>query len=310
MKVKELVGRFKNLSDPEVAREALPGRLGPMVSIALRSRFTGLAAEVAFWGVFILPWVLLGIVGSVGVVSRWFEVDAVTRIRDEIMQRANDVLTSETANETLRPILDEILLEGNGGLGILGFGAALWSGSRLVSTVVVVVRAVHAAAVPESMSPRSWAQVRATSLGAYLLALATLAIAFPLLLLGPQILARLGLGAFTSVLYWGGTTALALFLVAGMYRAAVPKHDLRAAVIGATVALVVWGIGSLALRLYLGGLGEASPVEAFAAPVALLLWAYVTALAVVLGAVVDAGLRRDIRDEATMAEVLGAAEKS
>jgi hypothetical protein len=41
-----------------------------------------------------------------------------------------------------------------------------------------------------------------------------------------------------------------------------------------------------------------------------LLWAYVTALAVVLGAVVDAGLRRDIRDEATMAEVLGAAEKS
>jgi membrane protein len=306
MKMKDFVQRFKNLRDPENATKALPGRLGLMVSIALRSRFTGLAAEVAFWGVFILPWILLGIVGSVGVVSRWFEVDAVTRIRDEIMQRANDVLTSEAANETLRPILDEILLEGNGGLGILGFGAALWSGSRLVSTVVVVVRVVHAAAAPQSVSSRSWAQVRAISLGAYLLALGTLAVAFPLLLLGPQILARLGLGAFTSVLYWGGVVSLTLFLIAGMYRAAVPQHDLRAAVAGALVALTIWGIGSLALRLYLGGLGEASPVETFAAPVALLLWAYVTALAVVVGAVVDAGLRRDIRRESEMSDVLGA----
>jgi membrane protein len=306
MTMKDFMRRFKNLSDPEAASDALPGRLGAMLTIALRSRFTGLAAEVAFWGVFILPWVLLGIVGSVGVVSRWFEVDAVTRIRDEIMQRANDVLTSEAANETLRPILDEILLEGNGGLGLLGFGVALWSGSRLVSTVVVVVRVVHSAAAPASVSSRSWAKVRAISLGAYLLALATLAVAFPLLLLGPQILARLGLGAFTSVLYWGGVTALAIFLVAGMYRAAVPKHDLRAAIVGALVALTIWGIGSLLLRLYLGGLGEASPVEAFAAPVALLLWAYVTALAVVLGAVVDAGLRRDIRDPSEMSDVLGA----
>jgi membrane protein len=285
-----LMQRARELRDPEAARELLPPRLASMVAIAQRARIGGLAAEIAFWGIFILPWVLLGVVSTIGYVQRWFGTDAVSELRDQILDRADDVLTSEAVNETLRPMLDEILSEGRGGLGALGFAAALWSGSRLISTSVVVIRQVHAAAHPRETAEKSWARLRAKSLGAYLLALLALAVGLPLLLAGPRILNALGLGVFGAVAYWLGVALLLIALITGLYKTAVRQSGIRPAVIGAVVALVVWLGGSLGLRLYLGSLGEASPIEAFAAPVALLLWAYVTALAVVLGAVVNAGM--------------------
>ena len=53
------------------------------------------------------------------------------------------------------------------------------------------------------------------------------------------------------------------------------------------MAVVGWVLGSLGLRVYTGHLfGDFSIYAAVAAPIAILLWSYVTALAVLLGAAV------------------------
>ena len=290
----EWIARIKDLGDPARVHLLLPGRIGAILAIAIRSRMAGLAAEVAFWGVFILPWALLSVVSSVAFVGREVGVDAVVELRNQILDRADQVLTPAAVDSILKPTVDEVLLKGNGGLGVIGFIVALWSGSRLISALVVSVRKVHEAAAPGVSAVESWMRIRAKSIGAYSLALLTIALGIPLLLIGPALLDRFGWGAASAILYWGLAVALGLVLLAGLYRASVPQNDSRAALTGAVVGLIVWGLGSLWLRLYLVGLRSANPIEAFAAPVALMLWAYVTAIAVLLGAAVDAGLRRDL----------------
>lgn len=289
-----IAGR-RTARDPEQRLARLPGALGPVALLAVRARITGLAAEVAFWGIFILPWVLLGVVGSVGVVGRWLRLDAVEALRITVLEQAARVATADAVREYVAPLLDQILRKGSGGLGLVGFAAAAWSGSRLVGTLVVVIRTVDAAADPERAARSSWAQVRARSLGAWVMALLTLALAVPLVLLGPRVLAWLGLGPLSTVASWLAGAAVATLLLAGLYRAAVPREGWRSACWAAAVALTLWVIGSASLRLYLANLGQASPVQAFAAPVALMLWAWVTALAVLIGAVIDVVLRAQVR---------------
>lgn len=58
------------------------------------------------------------------------------------------------------------------------------------------------------------------------------------------------------------------------------------------VALAIWIAGSAALRLYLGHvLTRTSVYGSLAAPIAVLVWLYLTALAVLLGAALNAALR-------------------
>jgi len=65
-------------------------------------------------------------------------------------------------------------------------------------------------------------------------------------------------------------------------------HDLP----GAVVAPAIWIAGSAALRVYLGHvLARTSVYGSPAAPIAVLAWLYLTALAVLLGAALNAALR-------------------
>src|SRR6266545_78989 len=62
---------------------------------------------------------------------------------------------------------------------------------------------------------------------------------------------------------------------------------------GAILALLIWVGGSFLLRFYLGATIEGPSVYgSLAAPVAVLLWLYVTALAVLIGAAVNAEVDR------------------
>ena len=62
---------------------------------------------------------------------------------------------------------------------------------------------------------------------------------------------------------------------------------------GAILALVVWALGSLGLRIYTTNFLESSSAfSLFTAPLVVLLWLYVSAMAVLLGAELNAEIEK------------------
>ena len=80
--------------------------------------------------------------------------------------------------------------------------------------------------------------------------------------------------------------------VLGRYHVAPPVRPAwRACLPGAGLALTLWLLASLALRQVVGGgLGRSSVYGPLAAPVAVLVWLYLLALAVLVGAALNATL--------------------
>ncbi len=99
-------------------------------------------------------------------------------------------------------------------------------------------------------------------------------------------------------LAWPLVAAALVVFLSTLYHLALPDRPRwRAGLPGALVALAVWAAGSALLRLYLHGsqTGQDGATGAagfgrIAATAAILLWLYITALAVLIGAVFNAVL--------------------
>jgi membrane protein len=94
-------------------------------------------------------------------------------------------------------------------------------------------------------------------------------------------------------LAWPAVAAALVVFLSTLYHLALPDRPRwRAGLPGALVALAVWAAGSALLRLYLHGgkygAGGAAGFGRIAATAAILLWLYITALAVLIGAVFNA----------------------
>lgn len=88
--------------------------------------------------------------------------------------------------------------------------------------------------------------------------------------------------------------ALGLGLLAWMYHIAPPRRTAwRRDVPGAVLALVVWLAGSSALRLYATGFVDPeSPYGYFGTPLVVLLWIYLSAVALLIGAELNAEIEK------------------
>jgi membrane protein len=114
----------------------------------------------------------------------------------------------------------------------------------------------------------------------------------PLLVAGPTLALRWlpESARVLHLLYWPVLVVVSIAFLALLYFLSVPVRTawFRGAP-GAAVALGIWVLGSLILRLYLGG--PASGISVYGslgAAIAVLAWLYVTALAVLIGAGLNA----------------------
>ncbi len=142
----------------------------------------------------------------------------------------------------------------------------------------------------------------ALTLGALLGAVAIL----PLLVLGPRLvefLAPEGVASATlSALGWVYWPALGLLVLAGLttlYHVGVPwKTPWLRDLPGAVLAMALWFVAAAALRAYLAVSGLGGDAEADAVygrlgtPIAVVLWLYVSSLAVLLGAELNAEIEK------------------
>ena len=259
----------------------------------------GLAAEMAFFVVLSLPPLLLAVLGSVGFVLGELPESELNQLQDQILSFLSTFLSESTVNEVLRTPVENLLREGRSDILSVGIVLTLWSASRATNVLLRTVTTAY-----DLEDRRSGWRRRLLALGITLAGIVLSTVVIPLLVVGPRLLASAleaaGLGTdlvrFWGVVYWGSVVVLAVSALTWLYHVAPGWYTpWRRDLPGAVLALVVWLGASWALRVYTAELAGFTADDAFrglAAPLVLLLWVYVSAIAVLLGAELNAEIER------------------
>jgi membrane protein len=258
------------------------------VSSCLRYRVTGLAAEAAFFAVLSVPPLLFGLAGGIGYVTNHFDPGQVEQMRDAILDFSGRLLTEKAVDKVIEPTLNDVLRGGRFDVISLGFVLALWSGSRALNVFIDTITVMHGLG-----GHRGIIRTRALSFVLYVLALVTGIAAIPLMLAGPRLVDDALPGRFDFLLhfYWPVVGVICICFLATLYHVSVPvRTRWRFNLPGAVFSLVAWVFGSYLLRWVLTATAtdSRSIYGPLAAPIAVLLWLYLVAIAVLIGAAVNA----------------------
>ncbi|MER7247649.1 YihY/virulence factor BrkB family protein [Kribbella sp. NPDC000426] len=262
------------------------------VGVCLRYRVTGLAAEGAFFAILSLPPLIFGLAGSLGyIASKWFEVETINDIKQQIVDLAARALTDDSIKSVISPTLDQVLNGGRPDVISIGFVLSLWSGSRALNVFVDTITIMYGMG-----GKRGIVRTRALSFSLYCAALIIGVIVLPLVLAGPDAVQALLPHRldFLNQLYWPVVTILSAGFLNTLYHLSVPiRTPWVSDLPGSFLALSIWILGSFVLRWVLQStVGGTSIYGPLAAPIAVLMWLYMTAIAVLIGAALNAVVDR------------------
>lgn len=258
------------------------------VASCLRYRVTGLAAEAAFFAVVSVPPLLFALAGGIGYVADQFSPAQVEDVRAAIIDLSRQVLTDRAVREVIQPTVTDVLGAGRFDVISIGFVLALWSGSRALNVFVDTITVMHGLG-----GERSIVRTRALSFVLYVMAIITGVVTLPLVVAGPTLVRQLlpNRADFLMTSYWPVVVVLCICFLATLYHVSVPvRTNWSFNLPGATFSLVAWVLGSYALRwvLTVTAADSRSIYGPLAAPIAVLLWLYLVAIAVLIGAAVNA----------------------
>ncbi|HEX5918073.1 MAG TPA: YhjD/YihY/BrkB family envelope integrity protein [Nocardioides sp.] len=258
------------------------------VGSCLRHRVTGLAAEAAFFAVLSVPPLIFALAGAVGFVSERFTATQVEDVSNAVLEVSRQALTDRAVDRIIAPTLPEVLDGGRYDVISIGFVLALWSGSRALNVFVDTITIMHGLG-----GHRGIVATRALSFVLYVLAMVTGAVSIPLVVAGPTLVDRVLPDRldFVNELYWPLVLVLCICFLATLYHVSVPvRTNWSFNLPGAVFALFCWIAGSYTLRwvLTVTAAESRSIYGPLAAPIAVLLWLYLLALAVLIGAAVNA----------------------
>ncbi len=258
------------------------------VGACLRHRVTGLAAEAAFFAVLSVPPLIFALAGAIGFVSERFTATQIEDISNAVLEVSRQALTDRAVDNIIEPTIREVLGGGRYDVISIGFVLALWSGSRALNVFVDTITIMHGLG-----GHRGIVATRALSFVLYALAMVTGAVSIPLVVAGPSLVDRVlpeRLDVLNN-LYWPVVLALCICFLATLFHVSVPVRTAwRFNLPGATFSLFCWVAGSYVLRwvLTVTAAESRSIYGPLAAPIAVLLWLYLLALAVLIGAAVNA----------------------
>lgn len=258
------------------------------VGSCLRHRVTGLAAEAAFFAVLSVPPLVFALAGAIGFVSERFTDTQIEDISNAVLDISRQALTDRAVDRIIEPTINEVLDGGRYDVISIGFILALWSGSRALNVFVDTITIMHGLG-----GHRGIVATRALSFVLYVLAMVTGAVSIPLVVAGPTLVDRVVPQRldFLNGLYWPTVLAVCICFLATLYHVSVPvRTNWSFNLPGACFALFCWIAGSYVLRwvLTVTAAESRSIYGPLAAPIAVLLWLYLLALAVLIGAAVNA----------------------
>lgn len=264
----------------EVGDDDLPLLAAGLAFYAVLGLFPGLTALVALYGLIADPGDVQGLIASYG-----------------------SLLPAEVRGLLARELIALADARANTQLGI-GLGVSLvlllWSAS---SGAQALIRGINLAF--DQTEARPFYRHRLLALALTLGALAFFAVAVAAIAVVPALLATLALGpkveAWISWLRWPLLTAAVFGALVPIYRyAPYRRRRPQRFAIGALLAAGLWLLGSSLFSLYVAGFGRYhATYGALGGVVVLLLWLYLSAFVVLLGAEVEAVLDQLAEDQRT-----------
>jgi membrane protein len=262
---------------------------------ALADGITDVAASLAYYAFLAIPALLLV---TLGVFANVAGQDTVNSILDTL-----DGVIPPEAIQLLDESLTRTLENQSGGVALIVIGGllALWTATSAMGGLMRGLNRVYG-----TKETRSFGKQRLTGLAILGCVLLAFALVFGLLVLGPVLSTAVGdatdattlVGWLWWTLQWpivllGLLLAFAAILYFGP-NVEVPKF--RFITPGALLAVVVWILASGLFALYVGLLGSYDKTwGSLAAVIVMLTWLWLTALALLLGAEVNAEAERSRR---------------
>ncbi len=267
---------------------------------AARDRVPGLAAEATLFTLISLPALLLVVLGSLGYVAARLGPEGADQL-DRLVFETPRAFLADSTYDAYESVAQQVLSTGRADVVGIGVLLALWTGSRATSRALETLVIAY-----DIESPRPTWKRRLLALGLTLGALLGAVTVLPLLVIGPRLVEQLapdGVASATlsalSGLYWPALGILVLVGLATFYHVGVPWHtpwlrDLP----GAVLAMLLWFLAAAGLRAYLAlsALGGDAAGDAvyrqLGTPIAVVLWLYVSSVAVLLGAEFNAEIEK------------------
>ena len=262
--------------------------LGRTLSKAWGDSLFGMSSQAAFWSALSTAPLLLALLGMVGFVAKWFGPTTINDVQDQVLVFLHGFFSPEVVGTLLAENVRNLLHNGSADIASVGFFISLWAGSSAISAFVEAITIAYG-----QHEARHPAAERFFALGLYLVALIAGVVTLPLLAIGPEALTdlfpapvRSQAGTIISVLYYPVLVVALMLLLATFYKVAPKhKHPWKRGVPGALLATAVFVIASFGLRLYVGYVyTHGLTYGALATPVTFLLFYYMMALAIILGA--------------------------
>ena len=266
------------------------------IRICMRYRVTGLAAEAGFFALLSLPPLVLGLVGSLGFVGEQLGTEVVADLRTQLTRLALTFLTRDSVSTIILPTFDSVVGGGRADIVSVGFLLSLWSGSRVLNVYLDTVTIMYGLS-----GHRGIVRTRVMSFSLYVAALLAGAVLIPLMLIGPglldRLLDRIGIGLLSRFdwvpfVYWPVLVIGLVALLTSLYHVATPvRSPWRWDVPGAVLALTIWLLASFVLRVVIShSVGGTSIYGPLATPIVVLIWLYFFAIAVLIGAALNAAI--------------------
>lgn len=259
-------------------------------------RVLGLSAEAGFWQLLSLPSTILAILGTIGFFNGPLGADNLNHLQTSIDNAMAHVIVPSAVQSTIAPAVHRILFGGRIDVVSISFIVSMWAGSSAMATYVNTITIAYGL-----RHERGALSSRLLALRLYVGFVLASTILLPAMALGPGHLVGLfpdhlhdAAHRVVAIGYWPVVVLISLALLATLYHRAVPvRRPWRRALPGAVVAVMLWVIGSILLRLWLAwAFRRTATYGPLSAPVAVLLFLYLTALAILFGAELNAEIDR------------------
>jgi membrane protein len=254
-----------------------------------------LAAGVAFYSVMALFPALVAVVSIYGLVADPAEVA-------RQLQGLTSALPAEAADIIVERVEDLAAGE-RSSLGIsaaIGIGIAVWSASSGMSWMLRALTLIY-----DEKETRTFVPLRARALLLTFCATVGLVVCVGLIAGASSLAERAGLGdvgqTVVSVVRWPVLAAVMLVGLSALYRYG-PDRDPAAwrwVTWGSGVGMLVWMVASVGFAVYVAVVGNNESYGSLAGVIVLMLWLWLTCVAILLGAQVNAELEHQTARDTT-----------
>jgi len=249
-----------------------------------RHNLSLVAAGVAYYGLLAIFPAMIAVVAIYGLVARPDQIKKqLDPVIDQLPAGAGELISTQL---TAAAELDHSGLT----LGVvISLGATLWAAAGGVRALCKGLSMIH-----EREDDRSFVTKATTALALTVAAMIAFIIALALVAAFPVVLGHLGLGSFATgaaqVARWLLLIVLIGIGLAVLYRwgPAGERPRWRWVSWGTSVAVLIWVLGSVGFSVYVANFSHYNKTYgSIAAVIVLMLWLYLSAFAVLLGAEVD-----------------------